>query len=59
MARRSRRRCSSRARSTRSSRSVDRIACFSYAHLPERFKAQRQIVAADLPDAATRLKLPA
>jgi oxygen-independent coproporphyrinogen-3 oxidase len=35
----------------------DRIACYSYAHLPERFKAQRQIVAADLPDAATRLKL--
>ncbi|HEX3121784.1 MAG TPA: oxygen-independent coproporphyrinogen III oxidase [Rhodanobacteraceae bacterium] len=35
----------------------DRIACYAYAHLPERFKAQRQIVAADLPDAATRLKL--
>src|SRR5678815_5609040 len=35
----------------------DRIACYSYAHLPERFKAQRQIVAAELPDAATRLKL--
>jgi oxygen-independent coproporphyrinogen-3 oxidase len=35
----------------------DRVACYAYAHLPERFKAQRQIKAADLPDAATRLKL--
>jgi oxygen-independent coproporphyrinogen-3 oxidase len=35
----------------------DRIACYAYAHLPERFKAQRQIVAADLPNAATRLEL--
>lgn len=35
----------------------DRIATYSYAHLPERFKAQRQIVAADLPDAAMRLAL--
>jgi len=35
----------------------DRVACYAYAHLPERFKAQRQIVAADLPDAATRLQL--
>ena len=35
----------------------DRVACYAYAHLPERFKAQRQIVAADLPDAATRLVL--
>jgi oxygen-independent coproporphyrinogen-3 oxidase len=35
----------------------DRVACYSYAHLPERFKAQRQIDAADLPDAGTRLEL--
>jgi len=35
----------------------DRVACYSYAHLPERFKAQRQIVAAELPDAPTRLAL--
>ena len=35
----------------------NRVACYAYAHLPERFKAQRQIDAADLPDAATRLEL--
>jgi oxygen-independent coproporphyrinogen-3 oxidase len=35
----------------------DRVACYAYAHLPERFKAQRQIDAQDLPDAATRLLL--
>ena len=35
----------------------DRIACYAYAHLPERFKAQRQMIAADLPDPATRLSL--
>ena len=35
----------------------DRIATYAYAHLPERFKAQRQLVASDLPDAATRLAL--
>jgi oxygen-independent coproporphyrinogen-3 oxidase len=35
----------------------DRIATYAYAHLPERFKAQRQINAADLPSAATRLDL--
>ncbi|MHB8447425.1 MAG: oxygen-independent coproporphyrinogen III oxidase [Rudaea sp.] len=35
----------------------DRIAAYAYAHLPERFKAQRQIHAADLPDAAARLNL--
>ncbi|MDR3387293.1 MAG: oxygen-independent coproporphyrinogen III oxidase [Rudaea sp.] len=35
----------------------DRVAAYGYAHLPERFKAQRRIVAADLPDAATRLAL--
>ncbi|HVT37254.1 MAG TPA: oxygen-independent coproporphyrinogen III oxidase [Nevskiaceae bacterium] len=35
----------------------DRIAAYSYAHLPERFKAQRQINSADLPDAETKLAL--
>jgi len=35
----------------------DRVACYAYAHLPERFKAQRQIEASELPDAATRLVL--
>ena len=35
----------------------NRVACYAYAHLPERFKGQRQIKAADLPDAATRLAL--
>ncbi|WP_049621976.1 oxygen-independent coproporphyrinogen III oxidase [Frateuria defendens] len=35
----------------------DRIAVYGYAHLPAMFKAQRQIHAADLPDAATRLAL--
>jgi oxygen-independent coproporphyrinogen-3 oxidase len=35
----------------------DRVAVYGYAHLPELFKPQRQIVAADLPDAETRLQL--
>ncbi|WP_347261275.1 oxygen-independent coproporphyrinogen III oxidase [Rudaea sp.] len=35
----------------------DRVATYAYAHLPERFKAQRRILAADLPDAAARLDL--
>ncbi|MGQ0428407.1 MAG: oxygen-independent coproporphyrinogen III oxidase [Gammaproteobacteria bacterium] len=35
----------------------DRLAIYGYAHLPELFKAQRQIEAADLPDAALRLEL--
>ena len=35
----------------------DRIATYGYAHLPERFKAQRQIDAAELPNAAERLAL--
>jgi len=35
----------------------DRVACYSYAHLPDRFKGQRQIKAVDLPDAATKLAL--
>ncbi|MFA6231540.1 MAG: oxygen-independent coproporphyrinogen III oxidase [Rhodanobacter sp.] len=35
----------------------DRVAVYGYAHLPETFKAQRQIDAANLPDAGTRLAL--
>ncbi|MBN8735849.1 MAG: oxygen-independent coproporphyrinogen III oxidase [Xanthomonadales bacterium] len=35
----------------------DRVAVYGYAHLPRLFKAQRQIDAADLPDAAMRLRL--
>ncbi len=35
----------------------DRISLYSYAHLPQRFKTQRQIKAADLPDPATKLEL--
>ncbi|MEO8809505.1 MAG: oxygen-independent coproporphyrinogen III oxidase [Rhodanobacter sp.] len=35
----------------------DRVAVYGYAHLPEMFKAQRQIETVDLPDAATRLAL--
>ena len=35
----------------------DRVAVYGYAHLPEMFKAQRQIVAEELPDAGTRLAL--
>ena len=35
----------------------DRVAVYAYAHLPAMFKAQRQIEAGDLPDAATRLAL--
>jgi oxygen-independent coproporphyrinogen-3 oxidase len=35
----------------------DRLAVYSYAHLPELFKAQRQIDAAQLPDADTKLAL--
>ena len=35
----------------------DRIAVYSYAHLPELFKPQRQINADDLPDAETKLGL--
>jgi oxygen-independent coproporphyrinogen III oxidase len=35
----------------------DRIAAYGYAHMPERFKPQRQIDAAELPDASTRLAL--
>lgn len=35
----------------------DRIALYAYAHLPERFKPQRRINEADLPDRATRVGL--
>ncbi|HEY0843970.1 MAG TPA: oxygen-independent coproporphyrinogen III oxidase [Noviherbaspirillum sp.] len=37
--------------------SPDRIALYNYAHLPNRFKAQRLIVAADLPSAEERLQI--
>jgi len=35
----------------------DRIAVYGYAHMPQIFKAQNQIEAADLPDPATKLAL--
>jgi oxygen-independent coproporphyrinogen-3 oxidase len=35
----------------------DRISLYSYAHLPKRFKTQRQINSADLPNPATKLEL--
>src|SRR5207247_5701555 len=35
----------------------DRIALYAYAHLPQRFKPQRRIVAAELPDAASRIAM--
>src|SRR5690606_31184255 len=35
----------------------DRVALYNYAHLPQRFKAQRLINADDLPDAETRLQI--
>jgi oxygen-independent coproporphyrinogen III oxidase len=35
----------------------ERVAIYGYAHMPELFKAQKQIVTADLPDAALRVKL--
>ena len=37
--------------------SPDRIALYNYAHLPSRFKAQRQIVESDLPSAEERLQI--
>jgi oxygen-independent coproporphyrinogen-3 oxidase len=37
--------------------SPDRIALYNYAHLPQRFKAQRLIVASDLPSAEARLQI--
>jgi len=35
----------------------DRIALYAYAHLPQRFKPQPRIVAAELPDAAARIAM--
>ena len=35
----------------------DRIALYAYAHLPQRFKPQRRIVAAELPDAVQRVAM--
>ena len=35
----------------------DRIALYAYAHLPERFKPQRRIVAAELPDSAGKVAM--
>jgi oxygen-independent coproporphyrinogen-3 oxidase len=35
----------------------DRIALYAYAHLPERFKAQRRIVSAELPTGEQRLAM--
>lgn len=35
----------------------DRISLFNYAHLPERFPAQRRIRTEDLPDAAEKLDM--
>ena len=35
----------------------DRIALYGYAHLPERFKPQRRIVAAELPGAASKVAM--
>ena len=37
--------------------SPDRIALYNYAHVPSRFKAQRLIVAEDLPSAEDRLQI--
>lgn len=35
----------------------DRIALYAYAHLPERFKPQRQIKAEELPDANAKISM--
>ena len=35
----------------------DRIALYAYAHLPERFKPQRRIIAAHLPDASAKVSM--
>jgi len=35
----------------------DRIALYAYAHLPQRFKPQRRIVSAELPDGAARVAM--
>ena len=36
---------------------VDRMSIFNYAHMPDRFKTQRQIREEDLPSAAEKLKI--
>ena len=35
----------------------DRIALYAYAHLPERFKPQRRIIAAELPQAGAKVSM--
>ena len=35
----------------------DRLAVYNYAHLPQRFKGQRMIDEADLPEAASKLEI--
>ncbi len=35
----------------------DRVALYAYAHLPERFKPQRRIAAAELPPASSKLAM--
>ena len=35
----------------------DRIALYAYAHLPQRFKPQRRIVDAELPNASQRMRM--
>ncbi len=35
----------------------DRIALYAYAHLPQRFKPQRRIIAEELPTAAQRIEM--
>lgn len=35
----------------------DRVALYAYAHLPERFKPQRRIATAELPDASAKMAM--
>ena len=35
----------------------DRVALYAYAHLPERFKPQRRIVTAELPNASAKISM--
>lgn len=35
----------------------DRVSLFNYAHMPHKFKAQRQIIASDMPAAETKLSI--
>lgn len=35
----------------------DRVACYNYAHMPERFPAQRAILASDLPETSQRMEI--